>query len=783
MALKYHPDVCHPSEKEESARIFVELHEAYKTLLDPMSREEHDHELSMRDFAGTYKIDVGGDQLERKRWKGQIVELRRRSVLDDYPNVAMDTEFPGTIIFSEKHYSCLFPSDNYFLMKSNVDALNLIQVGLTLSDNQGNLPDLYTDSCYVWQFNFRDFDIESDDLRNADSIKLLKGQGIDFKRNREEGIDSREFAEMLLWSGLVYKRPLKRWVTFHSGYDFGFLIKMLTHRELPENLETFMAMVHYYFGGNVYDIKHLMRDCNGLNGGLERAAKALVLSLSSNNAGIDEIKRAYRTMVLKYHPDVCHPSEKKESASMFVELHEAYKTLLDPVSREEHDHELSMGDFARTYKIDVGSDQFERKRWKGQIVELRRRSGTIVFSDKHYSCLSPSDNYFLMKSNVDALNLIQVGLTLSDNQGNLPDLYTDSCYVWQFNFRDFDIESDDPRNADSIKLLKRQGIDFKRNREEGIDSREFAEMLLWSGLVYKRPLKRWVTFHSGYDFGFLIKMLTHRELPENLETFMAMVHYYFGGNVYDIKHLMRDCNGLNGGLERVAKALGVDRTIIFSEKHYSCLSPSDNYFLMKSNVDALNLIQVGLTLSDNQGNLPDLYTDSCYVWQFNFRDFDIESDDLRNADSNKLLKWQGIDFKRNREEGIDSREFAEMLLWSGLVYKRPLKRWVTFHSGYDFGFLIKMLTHRELPENLETFMAMVHYYFGGNVYDIKHLMRDCNGLNGGLERVAKALGVDRSLARIWIDISSGRLGISGGFFSLKLEDVLFILQASPCEIS
>ncbi|GMQ01655.1 hypothetical protein CsSME_00048218 [Camellia sinensis var. sinensis] len=138
-----------------------------------------------------------------------------RRVLDDYPNVAMDTEFPGTIIFSDKHYSCLSPSDNYFLMKSNVDALNLIQVGLTLSNNQGNLPDLYTDSCYAWQFNFRDFDIESDDLRNADSIKLLKRQGIDFKKNREEGIDSREFAKMLLWSGLVYKRPSKRWVTFH----------------------------------------------------------------------------------------------------------------------------------------------------------------------------------------------------------------------------------------------------------------------------------------------------------------------------------------------------------------------------------------------------------------------------------------------------------------------------------------------------------------------------------------------------------------------------------------
>ncbi|KAL7211751.1 hypothetical protein ACSBR2_014586 [Camellia fascicularis] len=121
----------------------------------------------------------------------------------------MDTEFPETIIFSDNHYSSLSPSYDYFLMKSNADALNLIQRLL--------LP-------VAIQF-FRDFNIESDDLRNPDSIKLLKRQGIDFKKNREEGIDSREFAEMLLWSGLVYKRPLKRWVTFHSGYDSGFFYK------------------------------------------------------------------------------------------------------------------------------------------------------------------------------------------------------------------------------------------------------------------------------------------------------------------------------------------------------------------------------------------------------------------------------------------------------------------------------------------------------------------------------------------------------------------------------
>ncbi|XP_059653345.1 chaperone protein dnaJ 20, chloroplastic-like [Cornus florida] len=98
-----------------------------------------------------------------------------------------------------------------------------------------------------------------------------------------------------------------------------------------------------------------------------------VLSLSSNNAGIDEIKRAYRTMALKYHPDLCHPSMKDESTRMFVRVNEAYKTLIDRVSREEYDYEMGLSSCGRTYKIER-DDQVSRKRWEGQIIELRRRS-------------------------------------------------------------------------------------------------------------------------------------------------------------------------------------------------------------------------------------------------------------------------------------------------------------------------------------------------------------------------------------------------------------------------
>ncbi|KAI3858519.1 hypothetical protein MKX03_018816 [Papaver bracteatum] len=170
-----------------------------------------------------------------------------------------------------------------------------------------------------------------------------------------------------------------------------------------------------------------------------------------------------------------------------------------------------------------------------------------VFSE-NYKKQTPFEYYQIMKKNIDALKLIQVGLTLSDAQGNLPDFGTYTC-IWQFNLSDLDV-SEDLCAADSIELLKKQGINFEKNRREGIDSRVFARMLLQYGVVcnpvaaaahffYKYSLN-WITFHSGYDFGYLIKLLIYPDpLPTRLEDFMCLVKRFFGTRVYDIKHMMK----------------------------------------------------------------------------------------------------------------------------------------------------------------------------------------------------------------------------------------------------
>ncbi len=56
----------------------------------------------------------------------------------------------------------------------------------------------------------------------------------------------------------------------------------------------------------------------------------------ARNTGSDEIKRAYRKLALKYHPDN-YKGDKDEAEQKFKELAEAYEVLSDPVKRQRYD--------------------------------------------------------------------------------------------------------------------------------------------------------------------------------------------------------------------------------------------------------------------------------------------------------------------------------------------------------------------------------------------------------------------------------------------------------------
>ncbi|KAF3630724.1 putative CCR4-associated factor 1 -like protein 7 [Capsicum annuum] len=189
-------------------------------------------------------------------------------------------------------------------------------------------------------------------------------------------------------------------------------------------------------------------------------------------------------------------------------------------------------------------------------------------------------HYQTLKDNVDLLKLIQLGLTFSDENGNLPKCGTDKYCIWQFNFCDFNPNEDVYAN-DSIELLRQSGIDFKKNIENGIDAKRFGEILMSSGIVLNDNVY-WVTFHSGYDFGYLLKILTCQNLPDTQTGFFNLINMYFPV-LYDVKHLMKFCNSLHGGLNKLAELLEVERVGVCHQAGSDSLLTACTFRKLKEN--------------------------------------------------------------------------------------------------------------------------------------------------------------------------------------------------------
>ncbi|MFX1555441.1 MAG: DnaJ domain-containing protein [Promethearchaeota archaeon] len=87
----------------------------------------------------------------------------------------------------------------------------------------------------------------------------------------------------------------------------------------------------------------------------------------SRNASQDEIKKAFRRLALKYHPDRCPGNP--ESEDRFKEINEAYAVLSDRDKRSEYDH-FGPQRFRRRYRED---DLFRAFDFEGLFREFGLR--------------------------------------------------------------------------------------------------------------------------------------------------------------------------------------------------------------------------------------------------------------------------------------------------------------------------------------------------------------------------------------------------------------------------
>ena len=194
----------------------------------------------------------------------------------EYPNVALDTEFPGVVARPIRNLNQM----QTFSISFNLSFLN----------KDGEMPE----GVCSWQFNFK-FNL-SEDMYAEESVDLLLNSGLKFDRHEREGIEPIHFAEMLIVSGIVLLDNVK-WLE---------LLAMLPNSNLPETEEEFFKTLRIYFP-NVYDIKYLMKSCKNLKGGLQEVADMLEVERigPQHQAGSDSLLtgRAYFKMVEIYFED------------------------------------------------------------------------------------------------------------------------------------------------------------------------------------------------------------------------------------------------------------------------------------------------------------------------------------------------------------------------------------------------------------------------------------------------------------------------------------------------
>ncbi|KAF2457296.1 ribonuclease H-like domain-containing protein [Lineolata rhizophorae] len=209
----------------------------------------------------------------RDVWKHNLAQEMAllRNLVERYPYISM---FPGIVARPMGDFNSK-ASYHYQTVRCNVDLLNIIQLGITLfsangdpveatpdpelmppsmSNKQFAQPNLVVCPC-TWTFHFQ-FSLEND-MYNDDSIGMLRKAGLDLDKLADQGIPPEEFGSLLITSGLTFS-PDVHWISFHSGYDFAYLVKLMWQRPLPHSEAAYKHLVDVFFP-RLLDVKFMLR--------------------------------------------------------------------------------------------------------------------------------------------------------------------------------------------------------------------------------------------------------------------------------------------------------------------------------------------------------------------------------------------------------------------------------------------------------------------------------------------------------------------------------------------
>lgn len=158
-------------------------------------------------------------------------------------------------------------------------------------------------------------------------------------------------------------------------------------------------------------------------------------------------------------------------------------------------------------------------------------------------------------------------------------------------------------NQDSIEFLTSAGLDLDQHEKNGIEPEQFGALLISSGLVLLEDV-HWISFHSGYDFGYLVKLMLCKPLPEDETEYRKLLAIFFP-SIYDIKYMVKHAQrnqtvndaplspqaasilnnlGQKSGLQDLADELGIKRIGVAHQAGSDSLLTGKIFWEVKKNI-------------------------------------------------------------------------------------------------------------------------------------------------------------------------------------------------------